>query len=197
VSKEWLTSSETIDLVREEIGLYQGPLTVCTRAHAGLVKTRALLLSQGSKTSENAEIPKKFWWADGEAALTQDWRAGDFSSWIGDRHYDRQEWKAFGVEFLAADIYRLLNRSPPAEGSTAPTSPKNKGGRPQKAFWEDLWVEIARQLFLGDLKPERQADIEKAMLDFVSARGEEVGETTVRDSAKKLWKAIDEDGNPR
>jgi hypothetical protein len=69
-------------------------------------------------------------------------------------------------------------------------SPANKGGRPRKEWWDSLWVEMARQLYAGDLQPKKQADIEKSMADWVSAQGQEASVRIIRDAARKLWNAV-------
>lgn len=76
--------------------------------------------------------------------------------------------------------------------SGKPSAPPNKhpGGRPQKPFWDELWVSISAQLHNGDLQPKRQADIERAMHDWLVFNGNEAGETAVRAKAKLLWAAI-------
>lgn len=66
----------------------------------------------------------------------------------------------------------------------------SSGGRPPKAFWEDLWAEIARQLYEGDLKPDKQVDIENAMNIWLDENGHLAGETQVRERARKLFKTI-------
>lgn len=85
---------------------------------------------------------------------------------------------------LALDTVNYAN----AQHPTPPT--KHAGGRPPKAFWDDLWANIAAQLYNGDLKPERQADIEKAMHDWLALNDQNAGETAVRAKAKLLWLAI-------
>ena len=67
--------------------------------------------------------------------------------------------------------------------------PVNLGGRPSKMFWDDLWVEMFRRLWLGKLTPKTQADIEKAMLEWAKSKGHKLGETTVKKPAQKLFKA--------
>jgi hypothetical protein len=79
------------------------------------------------------------------------------------------------------------------KSKAAPSVPK--GGRPKADWWDDLWVEICRQIYEGELIPKRQADIERAMLEWVTNRGEDVGATTIRPRASKLWKAIGKDEN--
>jgi hypothetical protein len=55
---------------------------------------------------------------------------------------------------------------------------------------EDLWIEICRQLYGGELIPKTQADIERAMHQWISDHSHAAGGTTVRDRASKLWRAI-------
>ena len=67
------------------------------------------------------------------------------------------------------------------------------GGRPAAAWWDDLWVEMARQLYDGDLKPKRQADIETAMKDWAAAHGHNPADSTIRPRARKLWTALNKE----
>jgi hypothetical protein len=72
----------------------------------------------------------------------------------------------------------------------------NLGGRPPASWSDGLWIEICRQLYVGELKPSRQSDVTKAMMEWLAAQGHDVSETTVKDRARKLWAAIErEDGN--
>jgi hypothetical protein len=64
------------------------------------------------------------------------------------------------------------------------------GGRPPKSWWDDLWAEIGKQLYEGDLKPDRQTDIEKAMHDWITKNGHSAGETQVRERARKLFNTL-------
>ena len=43
----------------------------------------------------------------------------------------------------------------------------NKRGGVRKEFWEDLLIEMARQLWSGELQPERQSQIEQAMFAWL------------------------------
>jgi hypothetical protein len=69
-----------------------------------------------------------------------------------------------------------------------------KAGRPRKPWWDDLWVEICRQIYEGDLKPERQADIERAMHEWLVTKGETASEMTIRSRARKLFSALTKGG---
>lgn len=130
----------------------------------------------------------------------EDWAGGRFVGRILDDGEERKV-RLRGVRFSASDIADLIAAEEPAE-SIAAEEPKATaanvvtGGRPPAVFWDALWAEICRALYLGDLKPERQADIERAMLAFVEERGFDAGVSTIRPRARKLWRAISqEDGN--
>jgi hypothetical protein len=69
--------------------------------------------------------------------------------------------------------------------------PKNKGGRPRADHWDDLWATIAVRLWTGDFKPKSQADIAKAMHDWLAENELDAGETAVKDRARKLWQKME------
>lgn len=50
-------------------------------------------------------------------------------------------------------------------------SPRRRVGRPSKEYWEELLVEIMRQIWRGDLKPRRQADVQHAMAEWIVEQG--------------------------
>ena len=74
--------------------------------------------------------------------------------------------------------------------TVAITSTLNKGGRPSKSWWEDCIIEISRQIYLGELKPKRQADVAKAMHEWIASNDYEVGETQVKQRARKVFDAL-------
>jgi hypothetical protein len=212
-SKEaWISAADAEQLLKPVFGTYEARLTICKRAYSGMIRARAQRFILDSRATDNVEIPKIFWWAEGHQALTQNWTAGDFDTWVessrltGNLHLSggKVHLEAFNVSFLRADIETLIPAGTPAAAEVpaapAPASAADaqstpaKGGRYPADFWDELWVEIARQLYEGDLKPKKQADIEKAMMDWLAARGEAPGVTTIRERARKLWQAI-KDGN--
>lgn len=67
---------------------------------------------------------------------------------------------------------------------------KNNGGKPLAKHWDSMWAAIAVQLYNGDLKPETQADIERAMLDWLTQNEIDAGERTVRNRARSLWQTL-------
>jgi hypothetical protein len=185
--EEWITASEAARLLKPVCETeYGARMTICKRAHSGLIRARAERFMIGTNVHNEHEIPKEFWWAEGHEALTQNWPTGDFDTWVkrGQVHL-----QAFGVSFLRADIEKMI--PPPAtKASVAATPTPSKGGRPKADWWEELWIEVCRQLYVGDLKPKTQADIERAMLQWISDHDKSAGETTIRDRASRLWRAI-------
>jgi predicted nucleotide-binding protein len=77
---------------------------ICKRAHAGLIKARAARFIRSGQPSDNVDVPIEFWWAEGGAALTQNWVNGDFDTWI-DQSIRLQ---ALGVTFRRSDIEQMI-----------------------------------------------------------------------------------------
>ncbi len=190
--EEWISAKRALALLTDIMSHKTAVQTICGRAYDGLIKARAERFVQDRHTSDNVDIPAAFWWAGGEAALTQNWTTGDFETWINERIH----LKAYSVTFLRANIEKLIPAQPAKKtGATDPTT-KAAGGRPKASWSDDLWVEMCRQLYEGDLNPKKQADITKAMSDWLSARGEDAADSTIKERARKLWAVIGKtDGN--
>jgi hypothetical protein len=195
--EDWITAAEAVRLLKPVFNSeYMAKMAICQRAHNGLIRARAEQFMIDENVRSNCEIPKGFWWAEGNTALNQNWPTGDFDTWVdrGEVHL-----RAFGVCFLRADIEKMIPASkpqPPAEPDATPASPNPAaGGRPRADWWDDLWIEICRQLYEGDLQPKKQADIEDAMLSWLGKRNEHPAVSTIRPRARKLWQAIRKDEN--
>lgn len=67
---------------------------------------------------------------------------------------------------------------------------KPKGGKPLAAHWDDMWAAMALALYSGDLEPETQADIERAMAEWLAVRNLDAAESTIRGRAQKLWREL-------
>lgn len=96
--EHWIPASKALEIVGDRYAL-------CSRLHAGIISARAKLFTVGERQKPMFNIPTKFWWAGGHEALEQDWRNGDFSTWI-DREF---HWQAFGVEFSAAAVLDMID----------------------------------------------------------------------------------------
>lgn len=64
---------------------------------------------------------------------------------------------------------------------------QNKGGKPLAAHWDEMWANVAVQLWSGGLAPKTQADITQAMLNWFAAKDIDVGRTAVTERARALW----------
>lgn len=66
-----------------------------------------------------------------------------------------------------------------------------KGGRPPAQFWDDMWAAIATALYCGDLKPKSQADLQRAMAEWIEGNGYSAADSTVKARARRLWGLIE------
>lgn len=68
---------------------------------------------------------------------------------------------------------RLQNRgkAAPSDAPQAVEPDRRRIGRPTKEYWEPLLVEMMRQIWAGDLKPRRQADVQHAMAEWIVEQG--------------------------
>lgn len=187
----WVSAAGAIDLLQFTLGHGAATIAICERANDGMIKAKAERFIRGDMPSDNVELPLEFWWARGQSALKQNWMTGDFETWIDHKLL----LKAYGVRFLRSDIEKMIPDRPSKKVPDAATRPARVGGRPKADWWEDLWIEICRQLYGGVLIPKTQADIERAMHQWISDNDYTAGSTTVRDRASKLWRAISKDEN--
>lgn len=81
--------------------------------------------------------------------------------------------------------------TPVAEVVEAPPQVRPKApdprGAPPKTIFEDALLAVAHQWHMGDFKPTRQADVQRALAEWLEANGADVGTTAVKERAKKLW----------
>ncbi len=190
---EWISAADAVALLesKAKMSAFTARKTICARAHDGLIRARALRVVQGQQAVDNVDIPLLFWWARGEKALKQNWVAGDFETWIEHQTHV----KAYGVTFARPNIEKLIPAQPAADaGPIAQSAPTlAKGGRPPADWWEDLLIELCFRHFRGELQPKTQAEIERAMHDWITERGYEAADSTIRIRARKVWNAIKRD----
>ena len=80
---------------------------------------------------------------------------------------------------------------PPRSLSSSVQAPKNKGGKPLAAHWDDMWASIAVSLWSGDLDPKTQADVKRAMLAWFDDQNIDISDTPVVERARALWLKIE------
>jgi hypothetical protein len=118
--EEWITAADALRLLKPVFGSeYEAKLTICKRAHAGLIRARAEHFMMGDRSARDQEVPKVFWWAEGHQPLEQNWTTGDFETWI--KHTTRL--RAFNVSFLRTDIEKLRPDPKSAKPGASPAPP--------------------------------------------------------------------------
>lgn len=139
VSEDWIRAAEAAQLLKPMFkSEYIAQMTICKRAHNGLIRARAerFMVAKNKKESRDFGIPKDFWWAEGHGALHQNWAIGDFDTWVEMGNLDLQ---AFGVSFFRADIEKMIPPDifAPSEPGPAPAAP-SVGCRPPADWWESM-----------------------------------------------------------
>src|SRR3954464_12515986 len=105
MAKQWITAAKALAIVAEHSSPSLARIGLCSRPHGNRGATKPKLVTLGGRGHEDSPVPADFWWADGGAALVQDWSVGDFSTWIN----RKVESKAFGVLF---DLEGVLAKIP-------------------------------------------------------------------------------------
>lgn len=101
--------------------------------------------------------------------------------------FDSSRWiKLYDVRFWPEGLPETKASDKPIKEVSVPA----KGGRPPKPFWDELWAEIVCQVYTGKLIPEKQSDIERAMLEWATSREEKLSEMSARTAARKVISAI-------
>jgi hypothetical protein len=114
VEEEWLSAAEAVQFTVRRTGVSLEN-AILERARDGLISARAnRFIVEGPvrgrpsgltpQTSDGyAVLPKDFFWAGANEALSANWVAGDFRTWVN----SRWECRAYGVEFRTADIVSM------------------------------------------------------------------------------------------
>lgn len=115
MAQEWIKAPLALKYVA--LGGYDFPARhkICERAHHGLIPAKAERIIWNGQEERDKLIGKRFWWAEGQEALEQDWEAGDFTTWIN----QKDEVKAFGVSFDFAALSELVPAAKQAEAMSA------------------------------------------------------------------------------
>jgi len=92
------------------------------------------------------------------------------------------------LEIQRFDFERAQDPQPVIPSAGRPLA--KSGGRPRAAFWDDLWAAIAAGLYDGSLIPKTQADVERAMADWIDANGHSAADSTIRARARRVWHLI-------
>ncbi|HEY5239247.1 MAG TPA: hypothetical protein VIJ62_12760 [Rhizomicrobium sp.] len=219
----WLVPREALDSVLHVTNAETANKAILRRLQGELVK--AVAEQSKSEIPFSAptirrffEIPGPYW----DHLTSEDfWNSGDVDFRLNSFHHlnFREEIvRCFNVRFEPRGIRELIDGLPKkavpsspissapkpaksaarsAEQTTAVSASPNRGGRPKYDYWDDLWTEMCRQIYAGDLNHKKQANIEKAMLDWAAKHRHNMSEPSARLRARKLFAALEKEDKNR
>ncbi len=125
--EEWITAAGALALLKDTMPS-GATFAICARANDRMIRARAERFMQDKQISDDVEVPAEFWWARGHAALQQNWKTGDFETWINQHLH----LKAYGVSFLRSHIEKMIAYVPIEESAIAGANATgdSTGGRP-------------------------------------------------------------------
>lgn len=205
---KWIPASEVHQKAVQKYGTY-ATTTILSRLTARLMTARAaefFLGTEDSLSHGNTLIPPSVWraladWDEPRRASI--WTTNDQELEVpsdGGPLRPSTYVRLFGIRFDPAGVNDLLQTEAVSAPATVPPSersqvePKRTGGPTPKEWWDDLWIAMFRAIHFGELRPQKQADVENAMHDWLAERGYVASERTIRNAARKLFKALKEEG---
>lgn len=202
---DWLTPQESINLLKGSMGATIAMSTIVTRLRSGIMRGAAgtyVFYTNGDLTEKGGitVLERSEWMPSSLRSVDPFWVSGDF-------HFEKQDRSSgpyvkliltefFDVRLDPNGVRAIL---PPQRAAEAPVNAetpqagepiRHPGGRPTKLYWEPLLIEMARQLHAGDLQPKSQAEVQRAMHDWLAEQGHIAGDTQVKGRARLLWDAI-------
>lgn len=189
----WVTPAKALETVTTALGNEgMAANVIITRLRDGLMAAGAstvVIADDGEEERlSNVTTNKEHWdnLADNTAGH-EFWTTAQLELWT-ERDSVRITYHGLRIDPEGLIEWTGNSRSSPAAAAPAfsVTPVPAVRGRLRKDFWDDLWVEICRRIYQDGFTPKTQAEIERAMLDWASANGHEIGETAVRAAARKL-----------
>jgi hypothetical protein len=89
-SEDWIRAWDAVQLLKPATGEYGAQKTICERAYAGLIRSRAVHCVSTTRRVQRSkvvasqakyddyELPAGLWWPGGHNISRQNWDAGDF-----------------------------------------------------------------------------------------------------------------------
>jgi hypothetical protein len=216
--EQWVFPMHALALLKDAADVETLVSDIADHLEDGLIRAAAetLKVTGSDQTWQYVELDPRFWLGWSCIADTAFWQTGNrelFRDSEPCRRFQLAPMRMYRVRFdpdgieklrpppmplqaptpaqLASAIRSLP--SPRADAATAPNTidldaMPNKGGRPRAEFWDDLIIDTIRRIYEGDLKPQNQADVVRAMQDWVSAHGFSGGLTQIKPVASKIFK---------
>ena len=193
---EWCSAKEARQIAYRQYRadpMYAGG-GIIALARLGFIAARAVLAqgSDGKREELGWSWEEREWdiatwfWTDFTAAKSsaQNWELGRFSG-KGRAPSGFTMITLSGVHFLRASLMALA----PADTITEPAASHN-GGRKPIYDWRVATNVIWGRIHRGELRPEKQGDIETELIDLLTKGDKEPGESTVRPFAKPIWEEL-------
>jgi hypothetical protein len=152
-NEKWISARDAVKLLKPVTGgEYSAQMTICERANDGLIRSRAGRFIYDTQRKDDFELPEWFWWARGGAALTANWNTGYFETTHHRFRYDSVNCRAYDVQFLRADIMKMVLASSAVEQpnaqTTKPPGEKIFVGHGRSLVWHELRNFIEKSLNL-------------------------------------------------
>jgi len=191
--KDWIAARNALSFINEQMVVSNPTSLVLDQARLGFLTGRAISAKVRTATPPGLEmtivdqrewnIPSWFWDAtDNQNNGTWDWDTGAFNGCFITPHGVADVALA-GVHFLKKDFESRFAR--PCEPQVQ-FEETNRGRKP-KYEWDKASDAIWGKLLHGELIPESQADIERALQSELRVGDKEPGESTVRPYANRIW----------
>jgi hypothetical protein len=191
-NQDWLTAKAARQLAYSSLGYAPGAAgdAIIELARLGLAFAKAVLAegsgargSAGSSWQEYEwDIPTWFW--SGFASSPdgrKDWEQGRFTT-VCSSPSGPKRITVSGVHLLRASLIPNGQSDVPKE-----TALQAKRGRKPSYDWDAVVTAVWGQLLRGELIPDHQADIERAMVKLLSVGDKEPSVSTVRPYASRIW----------
>ncbi len=212
----WLTPSDASAYARKCLGTTDTITTLWGLVANGVVRMAALTHSvatgpKGTPTPMPGPTMIPLSRLPHYSVTGSDFWTGTLRFWVPGGEYGKSHtYTYFNVRLDSAALIATLPPPPPPPDPplTAPIiepvpsqlaalppvpvlATKPAGGRPPKAFWEALWIEMACQVWAGEIGPEsKQAEIQDAMDEWVTANEHEASPATLKNAARALLQAL-------
>lgn len=195
---DWVASKSAVERVMRATGqsAQKSLDAIIAYVKTGDIQARTMVLTEeihrqgfSKQKNETRDVSVPLWFWDDFSARgwpSFNWQTDVFTcrGFQGSKHMTVT---LTGVQFDARGLDIL---DPPTRQERIEPLPPNKVGRPTGTGLEDMIMDIFAKIHFGDLKPERQAHIEAAMHEWLSARNFAVSASTVRKRARKMWDAL-------
>jgi hypothetical protein len=199
----WWPPRVAMNALTPNLSNYSAMQVIVTAARDGLVDAAAKLVvaRRGDDDPERFpyhRLPPELWLRSPPRNDSAFWETalGEFTFPDGDGYDEDIRATCHGVRFNPEQIESLradseaehaaVTPASSSQPSGAPATQRRRGPKP-KSFWGDAMIVVEASISSGKLLASTQADVERAMADWIAEQGFDAGESTVRNYAKLVW----------